>query len=90
MNELCLSSSYLLRNTALTYLKFYIEKLEDKIYLEFFEKKLLGIIFNLSKDKIANVRMNCAIIFNKIKNIKFKDSKLNGEINKIIEILLNY
>ena len=31
--------------------------------------------------------MNCAIIFNKIKNIKFKDSKLNGEINKIIEIL---
>ena len=87
LNELCLSSSYLLRNTALTYLKFYIEKLEDKIYLEFFEKKLLGIIFNLSKDKIANVRMNCAIIFNKIKNIKFKDSKLNGEINKIIEIL---
>ena len=87
LNELCLSSSYLLRNTALVYIKFFVEKLDDKIYLDFFEKKLLGIVVNLSKDKIANVRMNCAIVFNKIKNIKFKDSKLNGEINNIIENL---
>ena len=87
LNELCLSSSYLLRNTALVYIKFYIEKLDDKIYLDFFEKKLVGIVFNLSKDKIANVRINCAFILNKIKNIKFKDSKINGEINNIIEIL---
>ena len=86
-NELCLSSSYLLRNTTLVYIKFFIEKLDDKIYLEFFEKKLIGIIFNLSKDKIANVRMNCAFILNKIKNVKFKDTKLNGEINNIIETL---
>lgn len=43
-------------------------------------------MFNLSKDKIANVRMNCAFILNKIKNIKFKDNKINGEINNIIEI----
>ena len=68
-------------------LQFFIEKLDDKIYLEFFEKKLIGIIFNLSKDKIANVRMNCAFILNKIKNVKFKDTKLNGEINNIIETL---
>jgi hypothetical protein len=47
----------------------------------------VGIVFNLSKDKIANVRINCAFILNKIKNIKFKDSKINGEINNIIEIL---
>ena len=87
LNELCLSSSYLLRNTALVYIKFYIEKLDDKIYLEFFEKKLVGIVFNLSKDKIANVRLNCAFILNKIKNIKFKDNKINAEINSIIEIL---
>ena len=86
LNELCLSSSYLLRNTALVFIKFYIEKLEDKIYLEFFEKILIEIVFNLSKDKIANVRMNCAFILNKIKNIKFKDNKINGEINNIIEI----
>ena len=87
LNELCLSSSYLLRSTALVYIKFYIEKLDDKIYLEFFEKKLVGIVFNLSKDKIANVRLNCAFILNKIKNIKFKDNKINAEINSIIEIL---
>ena len=86
LNELCLSSSYFLRNTALVFIKFYIEKLEDKIYLEFFEKKLIEIVFNLSKDKIANVRMNCAFILNKIKNIKFKENKINGEINNIIEI----
>ena len=86
LNELCLSSSYLLRNTSPVFIKFYIEKLEDKIYLEFFEKKLIEIVFNLSKDKIANVRMNCAFILNKIKNIKFKDNKINGEINNIIEI----
>ena len=89
LNELCLSSSYLLRNTTLVYIKFYIEKLDDKIYLEFFEKKLVGIVFNLSKDKISNVRINCAFILNKIKNIKFKDSKINNEINNIIEILKN-
>jgi serine/threonine-protein phosphatase 2A regulatory subunit A len=86
LNELCLSSSYLLRNTSPVFIKFYIEKLEDKIYLEFFEKILIEIVFNLSKDKIANVRMNCAFILNKIKNIKFKDNKINGEINNIIEI----
>ena len=87
LNELCLSSSYLLRNTALVYIKFYIEKLDDKVYLEFFEKKIIEIVFNLSKDKIANVRLNCAFILNKIKNINFKDSKINEEIKKIIEVL---
>ena len=87
LNELCLSSSYLLRNTALVYIKFYIEKLDDKVYLEFFEKKIIEIVFNLSKDKIANVRLNCALILNKIKNINFKDSKINEEIKKIIEVL---
>ena len=87
LNELCLSSSYLLRNTALIYIKFYIEKLDDEVYLEFFEKKIIGIVFNLSKDKIANVRLNCAFILNKIKNINFKDSKINEEIKNIIEVL---
>ena len=33
--------------------------------------------------------MNCAFILNKIKNIKFKDNKINGEINNIIEIFKN-
>ena len=86
LNELCMSSSYLLRNTSLVYIKFYIEKLDDKIYLEFFEKKLVAIVFNLSKDKIANIRISCAYVFNKIKDVKFKDNKINNEINNMIEI----
>ena len=85
LNELCLSTSYLLRNTALIYIKFYIEKLDDELFLDFFEKKLIKIVINLSKDKIANVRINCATILKKIKDIKFKDTKINNEINNIIE-----
>ena len=87
LNELCNSTSYLLRNTVLVYMKLFIEKLEDKLYFDFFEKKLLGIVIMLSKDKIANVRISCGYIWNKIKNVKFKDNRINNEINNIIEIL---
>ena len=87
INELCNSTSYLLRNTVLVYIKFFIKNLEDKIYLEFFEKKLIGIVLMLSKDKIANIRISCGFVLNKIKDIKFKDNKINGEINNVIEIL---
>jgi serine/threonine-protein phosphatase 2A regulatory subunit A len=87
LNELCNSTNYLLRNTALVYIKFFIQKLEDKIYFEFFEKKLVGIVIMLSKDKIANIRVSCAFIWNKIKDIKFKDNKINNEINNLVEIL---
>ena len=86
LNELCNSTSYLLRNTVLVYIKFFIKNLEDKIYFEFFEKKLIGIVLMLSKDKIENIRISCAFILNKIKDIKFKDNKLNNEINSVVEI----
>jgi serine/threonine-protein phosphatase 2A regulatory subunit A len=87
LNELCNSTSYLLRNTVLVYIKFYIEKLSEKIYFDFFEKKLVGIVLLLSKDKIANIRISCGYIWNKIKDIKYKDSKINNEINLVIELL---
>ena len=87
LNELCLSTSYLLRNTVLVYIKFFIEKLEDRIYFDFFEKKLIRIVLMLSKDKIANVRMSCGFILNKIKDIIFKDNKINNEINIMVENL---
>ena len=87
INELCNSTSYLLRNTVLVYIKFFIKNLEDKIYFEFFEKKLIGIVLMLSKDKIANIRISCGFVLNKIKDIKFKDNKINSEINSMIEIL---
>ena len=86
LNELCGSTSYLLRNTVLVYIKFFIEKLDDKLYFDFFEKKLIGIVLMLSKDKIANIRISCAYVFNKIKDVKFKDNKINNEINNMIEI----
>jgi serine/threonine-protein phosphatase 2A regulatory subunit A len=86
INELCNSTSYLLRNTVLVYIKFFIEKLDDKLYFDFFEKKLIGIVLMLSKDKIANIRISCAYVFNKIKDVKFKDNKINNEINNMIEI----
>ena len=87
LNELCSSTSYLLRNTVLVYIKFFIEKLEDRIYFDFFEKKLIRIVLMLSKDKIANVRMSCGFILNKIKDIIFKDNKINNEINIMVENL---
>ena len=87
LNELCISTSYLLRNTVLVYIKFYIEHLAEKIYFDFFEKKLVGIVLMLSKDKIANIRISCGFVWNKIKNVKFKDSKINNEINNVVEIL---
>lgn len=87
INELCKSTSYLLRNTVLVYIKLFIEKLEDKLYFDFFEKKLVGIVLMLSKDKIANVRISCGYVWNKIKAVKFKDSRINNEINSVIELL---
>ena len=87
LNELCNSTSYLLRNTVLVYMKLFIEKLEDKLYFDFFEKKLVGIVLMLSKDKIANIRISCGYVWNKIKDIKFKDSKINSEINNVIDSL---
>ena len=87
LNELCNSTSYLLRNTVLVYIKFFIEKLGEKMYFDFFEKKLLGIVLMLSKDKIANIRISCGFIWNKIKDIKFKDSKINNEISNIVDTL---
>ena len=87
LNELCQSTSYLLRNTVLVYIKLFIEKLDNKLYLDFFEKKLTGIVLMLSKDKIANVRISCGYVWNKIKDVKFKDSRINNEINNVVEIL---
>ena len=87
LNEMCASTSYLLRNTVLVYVRFFIEKLGDKIYFDFFEKKLVGIVLMMSKDKIANIRISCGYIWNKLKDIKFKDNRINNEINLLVENL---
>ena len=88
LNEMSNSSNYLIRNTCGIFIKYYIEKINDKIYFDFFEKKLIQIIYKLTNDKISNVRITCAIIFNKVKNCNFKDRNNNDKIKRCIEILL--
>ena len=88
LNEMSNSSNYLIRNTCGIFIKNFIEKINDKIYFEFFEKKLIQIVYKLTNDKISNVRITCAIIFNKVKNCNFKDRNNNDKIKRCIEILL--
>ena len=88
LNEISNSSNYLIRNTCGIFIKNFIEKINDKIYFEFFEKKLIQIVYKLTNDKISNVRITCAIIFNKVKNSNFKDRNNNDKIKRCIEILL--
>ena len=87
LNEMSNSSNYLIRNTCGIFIKNFIEKINDKIYFEFFEKKLIQIVYKLTVDKISNVRITCAIIFNKVKNCSFKERNNNEKVKKCIEIL---
>ena len=87
LNEMSNSSNYLIRNTCGIFIKYFIEKINDKIYFDFFEKRLIQIVFKLTVDKISNVRITCAIIFNKVKNCNFKDRNNKEKIKKCIEIL---
>ena len=87
LNEMSNSSNYLIRNTCGMFIKYFIEKINDKIYFDFFEKKLINIVYKLTVDKISNVRITCAIIFNKVKNSSFKDRNNIDKIKKCIEIL---
>ena len=59
--ELCNSTSYLLRNTVLIYVKFFIEKLNDKVYFEFFEKKLISIVLTLARFNWSNIRVSSGL-----------------------------
>ena len=88
LNEMSNSSNYLIRNTCGIFIKNFIEKINDKIYFDFFEKKLIQIVYKLTNDKISNVRITCAIIFNKVKSCNFKDRNNNDKIKRCIEILL--
>ncbi len=43
-----------------------------------FEKKLLPIIIQLCKDKVSNVKMNCALI---LKNVQSNNKDVMKEVN---------
>ena len=65
------SDSYLVRITVTILIK---EFVNDEYNYDFLEKKLFNYILRLSRDKIANVRMNCVIILKKMnKNSKNRD-----------------
>ena len=65
------SDSYLVRITVTILMK---EFANDEYNYDFLEKKLFPYILRLSRDKIANVRMNCVIILKKMnKNSKNRD-----------------
>ena len=67
------------------FIKTFCEDYKD-IYKGLIEKKFSGIIFILSKDKISNVRMNCASVLLKMKVI-CTDQTITKQISECIEIL---
>ena len=46
--------------------------------LEFFEKKLFPIVIQLCKDRVSNVRMNCAVV---LKSIQSNSKDIMKEVN---------
>ena len=87
LNVMSNLTNYLIRNTCLIFIKYFVDKIDDKIYFDFFQKKLINLVYKLSNDKISNVRMTCAIIFNKVKNCKFDNRNNIDKIKKNIEVL---
>ena len=83
VNEMKNNQNYLIRNTLLLLIK---EFLKDENCTEFVEKKLIETLTKLSKDKMANVRMNTASIIKELK-IKLKSSNLKNEVCNLIDIL---
>jgi len=87
LNSMSNLTNYLIRNTCVIFIKYFIEKINEKIYFDFFQKKLIFLMYKLSNDKISNVRMNCAFILNKVKNCDFENKSNNDKIQKLIDKL---
>ena len=87
LNSMSNLTNYLIRNTCVIFIKYFIENINEKIYFDFFQKKLILLVYKLSNDKISNVRMNCAFILNKVKNCDFENKSNNDKIQKIIDKL---
>ena len=87
LNSMSNLTNYLIRNTCVIFIKYFIEKINEKIYFDFFQKKLIFLVYKLSNDKISNVRMNCAFILNKVKNCDFENKSNNDKIQTFIDKL---
>lgn len=58
----------------------------DTADFDFIEKKLAPIVCKISKDKVSNVRMNCATVLKKISAMS-KSKEVLAEIQPCIEEL---
>ena len=71
LSSMIKSESYLIRITITILIK---EFAYDEYNYDFLEKKLFNYVLRLARDKIANIRMNCVIIFKKIQKVsKIRD-----------------
>ena len=77
------SDSYLVRITVTILIK---EFANDEYNYDFLEKKLFNYILRLSRDKIANVRMNCVIILKKMNKIS-KNRDILKDISSTLDEL---
>ena len=77
------SDSYLIRITVTILIK---EFVNDEYNYDFLEKKLFNYILRLSRDKIANVRMNCVIILKKMNKIS-KNRDILKDISSTLDEL---
>ena len=86
IKEMKKSTSYLVRNTVVMFIKLFCEG--GTLYRDFLEKKLADIVFELCKDKISNVRLNCAGALKEMRKICVDKDNVKL-INEYIEIFKN-
>ena len=84
LNEMKISQNYLIRITLLTFIQLLLMDDNGVIFVETY----LELLLKMSKDKMSNVRLNCAIIFNIIQ-IKTKSQECLSIIKNAIEYLKN-
>lgn len=82
IEEMTQSQNYLIRNSLLGLFK---ELVRDEICINYIEKNI-EILNRLSKDKISNVRLNCAVVLREF-TPKVKSSSILSEANNLINLL---
>ena len=83
MSDMLKHENYLTRITLCSIIKDF--ESDEKCY-EFLENKLFNFIVKLAKDKVANVRVNAAILLKRI-NKKSKNKEILKQINSLMEEL---
>ena len=82
LEDMVQNQNYLIRNSLLSFFK---ELVRDENCIEYTEKNI-EILSKLSKDKMSNVRLNCAIVLKEFLP-KIRTISILNETNNIINIL---